>query len=165
MRDHEACKCANKFLTCRSFRRPVASSQTLPSGAAHVNRPWHAWGTFTELYEDWRFRLWRIADGLEDSRFDALAYTYPDGNQRPRECFDFAFGPQGNVALRDGDWIRVHDFETQRTIARLQQRHVVKSWGTGGLHLLFARDHRLLTRTDRGIVSVYDLGEQRQFIS
>jgi predicted DNA-binding WGR domain protein len=127
--------------------------------------PSEQWLAFTELYEDWRFRLWRIADGLEDSRFDALEYTYPDGTQRPQECFDFAFSPQGNVALRDGDWIRVHDFETLRTIARLQQRHVVKSWGTGGLHLLFAGDHRLLTRTDRAIVSVYDLGEESRVIS
>jgi predicted DNA-binding WGR domain protein len=121
--------------------------------------PSEQWLAFAELYGSWRFRMWRIADGLEDRRFDSLEYTFPDGTPRPRECFDFAFSPEGKLALRDRDWIRLHDFETQSTIARLQQRHVVKTWGTGGFHMLFARDNRLITRTDRGIVSVYELKE------
>ena len=68
------------------------------------------WLAFAELYGNWRFRLWRIADGLEDKRFESLEYTYPDGLPRPRKCFDFAFSPDGNVAIRDQDWIRWHDF-------------------------------------------------------
>jgi hypothetical protein len=112
---------------------------------------------FTESYQDWRFRLWRIADGVEDKRFEALQYTFPDGSPRPRECFDFAFSPAGNVALRDGGWIRLHDFETQRMIARLEQRHAVKTWGSNAFCLRFASDNRLLTRTDRGVVTVYEL--------
>ncbi len=120
--------------------------------------PSERWLGFAELYGDWRFRLWQIKDAVEDTRFESLQYAFPDGSLRgSRECFDFAFSPDGKVvALRDQGWIRMHDFESQVMIARLQQRHVVKTFGTGGFRMLYAPDGRLLTRTDRGIVTVYE---------
>src|SRR5262249_49366369 len=90
------------------------------------------WLAFAELYAGWRFRMWRLADGVEDKRFESLEPTSPGGSLRSPECFDFAFSPDGKAAIRDRDWIRLHDFNTPGTTARLRQRYVVKTIGTGG---------------------------------
>lgn len=112
---------------------------------------------FTEFYEGWRFRLWHLEGGGEDTRFESLEYLFTNGEpRRARECFDFAFSPDGRaLALRDCGSIRVHDFESQAPIARYQQRHVAKSAGKGGFRLVWAPDGRLITRTDLGILTVY----------
>jgi predicted DNA-binding WGR domain protein len=127
-----------------------------PCAAKMQFHPSEAWLAFAEVYGDWRFRLWKLDDGTEDSRFAIADHQRPDGTPHYRACFDFAFSPDGKVlALRDRDWIRLYEFKSQELFASVQQRHVVKIGGTSGFRMFFSPDGRLLTRTDRGIVTVY----------
>lgn len=114
---------------------------------------------FTEYYGDWRFRLWSLSEGKEDNRFESLPAARNDEvDGLPFACYDFSFDSSGRlVALRDGDWIRIYDFTSLEAVVHQQQRHVVKAFGASGFVVDFVGADRLLTRTDRGILTLYDL--------
>ena len=126
--------------------------------------PSENWLGFTELYGDWRFRLWSLIENKEDDRTESLSYTFDDGTPRPgRECYDFDFDPAGRLLiLRDGGWLHVHNFETRQSVLRIEQRHVVKKWGTSGFVMKFAEDGRVITRTDRGVITLYNSIDEDQ---
>lgn len=120
--------------------------------------PSEEWLGFCEYYGNWRFRLWSLRENREDDRFGSLMYTFPDGSPRPvRECYDFGFDSTGTLlALRDGGWLSIHNFDTQKSVLRIEQRHVVKVCGTSGFVMQFVKGGRIITRTDRGVITLYD---------
>ncbi|MCD0460006.1 WGR domain-containing protein [Roseiconus lacunae] len=115
------------------------------------------WIGLTEHYGDWRFRVWSLSDGREDSRFRELQFRFSNGIPRPTSsCFDFSFSPSGKLlALRDNGWIQIRDFHNQKELYRIEQNHVVRDTGTSGFRIHYAADGRLVTRTDRGVLTVY----------
>lgn len=109
------------------------------------------WLGLIEEYGEWGFRLWEIAGKNKKPR------AMPAADLSSGNCFDFAFDPTSpSLAVREGDWLHLYELGTHQLKTRIQLRHVVRTFGAGGFHLVYAEDGRVLTRTDRGVLALID---------